>query len=72
MVSPGQEITIPAVAVGQLNGTVPSVVLSEIAFLAGAVASIGDQQDVQQLSTVCGDLHYLIKATENSNIQINL
>ena len=72
VISPGQEITIPAVAVGQLNGTVPSVVLSEIAFRASAVASIGDQQDVQQLSTVCGDLHYLIKATENSNIQINL
>ena len=30
MVFPGQEIVIPAVAVGQLNGTVPSVVLSKI------------------------------------------
>ena len=72
VISPGQVVTIPAVAVGQLNGTVPSVVVSERAFRASAVASIGDQQDVQQLSTVCGDLHYLIKATENNNIQINL
>ena len=72
VIFPGQEITIPAVAVGQLNGTTPSVVLSEIAIQAHSIASIGDQQDVQQLSTVCGDLHYLIKATENSNIQINL
>ena len=71
VIFPRQEITIPAVAVGQLNGTVPSVVLSEIAFQANSIASSGDQQDVQQLSTVCGDLHYLIKATENSNIQIN-
>ena len=48
----------------------PSVVLSEITYQANSTASIGDQQDVQQLSIVCGDLHYLIKATENSKIQI--
>ena len=72
VIFPGQEIIIPAVAVGQLNGTVPSVILSEIVYQANPVASIGGQQDVQQLSTVCGDLHYLIKATENSKIQINL
>ena len=72
VIFPGQEIIIPAVAVGQLNGTVPSVVLSEIIYQANSLATIGDQQDVQQLSTVCGDLHYLIKATEHSNIQINL
>ena len=72
VIFPGQEITIPAVAVGQFNGTVPSVVLSEIIHQANSVANIGDQQDVQQLSTVCGDLHYRIKAAERSNIQINL
>ena len=71
VISPGQEIIISAVGVGQLEGTVPSVVLSEIVH-PDSVASLGSQQDVQQLSTVCDDLHYQIKALENSNILINL
>ena len=69
---PGQEILIPAVAVGQLKGTVPSVVLSEIMDQRSAAASLGDQQDVQQLSVICGNLRYQIRALENSNVEINL
>ena len=68
---PGQEITISGVALGQLGGTVPSVVLSEIA-QSDSVATLGNQQDVQQLSVICGDLHYQIRAREESTLQINL
>ena len=69
MIFPGQEILIPAAAVGQLNETVPSVVLSEITYQANSTASIGDQQDVQQLSIVCGDLHYLIKPLKTARFR---
>ena len=68
---PGQEIVIPVVAVGQLEGTLPSIVLSEIV-RSDSTSTLGAQQDVQQLSATCGDIHYQIKALENSSMQINL
>ena len=43
----GQEILIPAVAVGQLKGTVPSAVVSEIAQSSDPEARISSKQDVQ-------------------------
>ena len=68
---PGQEIVIPVVAVGQLEGTLPSIVLSDIV-RSISTSALGAQQDVQQLSVTCGDIHYQIKALENSSMQINL
>ena len=71
MIIPGQEIVVSVVAVGQLEGTVPSLVLSRIV-QSDSEAALGSQQDVQDLSVTCGDIHYEIKARENSSVKITL
>ena len=58
-VYPGQTFHIPAVAVGQMLGTVPSTVLSE--FLDDNTDSIlGDLEQTQQVQSTCTDLQFTV------------
>ena len=61
---PGQEFYVSAVAVGQLNGTIPAVALSTLA--EGYVGKFESQQAAQQLGTICGDLAYRVSTNESS------
>ena len=69
---PGESFHVPAVAVGQLNGTVPAVVLSKLTDTGGGELAL--QQDAQQLTTECGELIYTISTTSKRislTLQIN-
>ena len=69
-VYPGEQFEISAVAVGQMNGTVPAVVLSEVIQNHSIPASLDFQQDAQQLGTECSPLTYRVKSTENVLVKI--
>ena len=59
---PGQTFHIPAVAVGQMLGTVPSTVLSE--FLGdNRDSTLGGLEQTQQVQRTCTDLHFTIFST---------
>ena len=69
-VYPGEQFEISAVAAGQMNGTVPAVVLSEVVQTHSIPASLDLQQDAQQLGTKCGPLTYRVKSTEDVQVKI--
>ena len=69
-VYPGEQFKVSAVAAGQMNGTVPAVILSEVVQTHSVTASLDSQQDAQQLGTKCGPLTYRVKSTENVLVKI--
>ena len=66
---PGQTFQVPVVAVGQLNGTIPSVAISRIS--QAYSAKLDPRQDAQQLGVECGDLNYRL-STNESLVEIEL
>ena len=70
---PGETFRVPAVAVGQMNGTVPAVALSEISDRRTEHLAILDfQLDAQQLGTQCGLLTYQLMSIEGINVEIKI
>ena len=63
----GQSFTVLAVAVGQRNGTTPTVVLAETT----GTAVLGDSNELQETGRKCTQLNYSI-ASQNSFEQITL
>lgn len=67
---PGGHIDIPAVAVGQLNGTNPGIVLSRIT--NSKTARISEQEERQQVGVQCQNLTYTIHSLENVQFKMTL
>ena len=67
---PGQTFKIPAVAVGQMNGTVPAVALSEVDQNTEVTVMLDFQLDAQQLGTECGLLTYQLQSIEKVSLDI--
>ena len=58
-VYPGETIYIPAIAVGQRNGTSPAVIRADLEGL-----QIGNLQDIQTTNKTCSLLQYTVLATD--------
>lgn len=67
---PGMRVRIPTVAVGQMNGTNPAIVLSRI--VGSSTAHITDQEMRQQVGVECHDLNYTIHSLESIQFEIKL
>ena len=64
---PGGLIRIPAVTVGQLNGTNPAIVVSRVTSLN---ASVPDGDARQQLGVTCQNLNYTIHTLEDVQVEL--
>lgn len=60
-----------AVAIGQLNGTTADTAVSDIAHIRATLA-LGQQQETQELLTVCTQLNYTLSSRENEVTFIRL
>jgi predicted outer membrane repeat protein len=67
---PGMRVKVPAVAVGQLNGTNPAIVLSRVYGLNSTY--IAEQEVRQQVGVDCQDLNYAIHSPESTQFEIKL
>ena len=67
---PGETLTIPAVAVGQRFGTVPSTVQSS--FVSGSSSRLPELQYTQLVNVNCTDLVYTIHSSPNSTEAMEL
>ena len=67
---PGQLVQIAVVAVGQLNGTNPAIVLGHVS--NSTAARIPKHEESQQVGVDCQELNYTIRALENIQYEINL
>ena len=67
---PGMSLRVSAVAVGQLNGTNPGIVLSRV--IGSDTALVSEQQMRQQVGVECNDLNYTIHSFENEQFEIVL
>ena len=67
---PGERVYIPAVAVGQLNGTTPSVIRSVLSNMK--VARLIEAESTQQLDVVCNHLNFTIHGQEEKEFEISL
>ena len=67
---PGETLTIPAVAVGQRFGTVPSTVQSS--FVSGSSSRLPALQYTQLVNVNCTDLMYTIHSSPNSTEAMEL
>lgn len=68
---PGQGFSVSAVAVGQLNGTNADTAVSHIIDSQDYI-TLGQQQGVQELFTVCTQLNYTLSSRENEVTIIGL
>ena len=66
---PGKTFAIEAVPVGQMDGTVPGVVLTT--FKDGYMGRLGPQQDAQQIGIECGQLQYTV-STNHMQVYLEL
>ena len=66
---PGKTFTIEAVPVGQVDGTVPGVVLTRVK--DGHMGRLGPQQDAQQIGIECGQLQYTV-STNHTQVYLEL
>ncbi len=63
---PGQSFSLPAVAVGQLDGTTVDTAISYLLNTTGrGHVSLGSQQRAQNLYTTCTQLNYSLSSGEN-------
>lgn len=67
---PGGLVHVPAVAVGQLNGSNPSIVFSRVTNSNNA--RIADQEKRQQVGVRCQNLNYTIHSLESAQFEIEL
>jgi predicted outer membrane repeat protein len=61
---PGQGFSVVAVAIGQLNGTTVDTALTHVSNSLSPI-SLGQQQDAQELSTVCTQLNFTLSSGED-------
>lgn len=67
---PGVQVHVPTVAVGQLNGTTPGIVLSTI--VGSDSAQITEQEMRQQVGVECHNLNYTVRSLERVEFEIKL